>query len=210
MKTNLWSIWEWRFYTGFTVSFQIPVTYEFINKLDENTYCKPWLKVTPFKSVITPGRWFCFVTLNSDLYLEASYPHSLVLVQPNMRHKVSTQSNNFILFIFTEPRSAYCISWDREFDHSSVAYFPGDWSWNNFYGHSPPFADSRRVVASCKGKYVHEVLANCLVELAEEKSVARWTDRPDTTIAVESTWVRCKTSAQSNIYQLEAVTVLGR
>ena len=32
-----------------------------------------------------------------------------------------------------------CRSWDREFDPGPVPYYRGDWSWNNFYGHSPPF-----------------------------------------------------------------------
>ena len=27
----------------------------------------------------------------------------------------------------------------RKFDPGPVPYFRGDWSWNNFYGHSPPF-----------------------------------------------------------------------
>ena len=27
----------------------------------------------------------------------------------------------------------------REFDPSPLPYLRGDWSWNNFYGHSPPF-----------------------------------------------------------------------
>ena len=35
-----------------------------------------------------------------------------------------------------------------------------------------PSADSRRVV-SFKGKYVHKELVNCLVKLAQEKSVVR-------------------------------------
>ena len=34
-----------------------------------------------------------------------------------------------------------------------------------------PSADSRRVVVSYERKYVHEVLANCLVMLAQEKNV---------------------------------------
>ena len=34
-----------------------------------------------------------------------------------------------------------------------------------------PSADTRRVVVSCKQKYVHEVLVNCLVKLAQDKSV---------------------------------------
>ena len=32
-----------------------------------------------------------------------------------------------------------CRSRGREFDPDPVPYFLGDWSWNNFYGHSPPF-----------------------------------------------------------------------
>ena len=51
---------------------------------------------------------------------------------------------------WTGPRSAVgnvsgnrcksdCRSGGWEFDPGPVPYFPGDWSWNNFYGHSPPF-----------------------------------------------------------------------
>ena len=40
-------------------------------------------------------------------------------------------------------------------------------------------ADSRRVVVSYKRKYVHNVLVDHLVKLAQEKSVVRWTDRPN-------------------------------
>ena len=36
-----------------------------------------------------------------------------------------------------------------------------------------PSADSRRVVVSYKRKYVHEILVNCLVKLAQEKGVVR-------------------------------------
>ena len=32
-----------------------------------------------------------------------------------------------------------CRSRDCELDPSPVSYFRGDWSWNYFYGHSPPF-----------------------------------------------------------------------
>ena len=35
--------------------------------------------------------------------------------------------------------------------------------------HSPPSADSRTVVVSYKGKYMHEVLVNRLDKLAQEK-----------------------------------------
>ena len=40
---------------------------------------------------------------------------------------------------------------------------------NNFYGHPPPSADSRRVVVSYKLNYVHEVQVNRLLKLAQEK-----------------------------------------
>ena len=51
---------------------------------------------------------------------------------------------------FTGPRSAVgnvsgyrcvsdCRSRGREFDPGPVTHFRGDWSWNNFYSHSPPF-----------------------------------------------------------------------
>ena len=32
-----------------------------------------------------------------------------------------------------------CRSRGRKFNPGPVPYFRGDWSWNNFYGHSPPF-----------------------------------------------------------------------
>ena len=32
-----------------------------------------------------------------------------------------------------------CRSRGREFDPGPVPYFRGDWSWNNFYGHTPSF-----------------------------------------------------------------------
>ena len=48
-----------------------------------------------------------------------------------------------------------------------------------------PSADSRRVVVSYKRKYVHKILVNYSVKLAQEKSVVRSTHRPDKTIAVD-------------------------
>ena len=73
----------------------------------------------------------------------------------------------------------------REFDLGPVPYFCGDRSWNNFYGHSPLSTHSRRAVVSYKRKYVQEVWVNCLVKLAQEKSMVRWTAHPDMTIDVD-------------------------
>ena len=63
-------------------------------------------------------------------------------------------------------------------------YFCGDWSWNTFYDHSPPTANSKWVIVSYKRKYVQEVLVIHLVKLAQ-KNV--WLDELtifDMTIAV--------------------------
>ena len=38
---------------------------------------------------------------------------------------------------------------------------------------SLPLNNSRRVVVSFEQKYVHEVLVNCLLKLAQEESVVR-------------------------------------
>ena len=48
-----------------------------------------------------------------------------------------------------------------------------------------PSADSRRVVVCYKRKYVLKVLVNRFVKLAQDKSVVRWADHPDMTIAVD-------------------------
>ena len=52
-----------------------------------------------------------------------------------------------------------CRSRGREFDPDP----------DNFYGHSPPFLHSRRVVVSYKRKYVHKLLVNRLFKPAQEK-----------------------------------------
>ena len=84
-----------------------------------------------------------------------------------------------------------CRSRGHEFDPGPVSYFRGDWSWNKvpyfhsdwswniFYGHSPSSTDLRRANVSYNGKYLHEVLVNGLVKLAEKKSVVRLTDRKE-------------------------------
>ena len=41
------------------------------------------------------------------------------------------------------------------------------------YSHSTPSTDRKKVVVSYKRKYVHKVLVNCLVKLAQERSVVR-------------------------------------
>ena len=58
------------------------------------------------------------------------------------------------------------------------------WSWNNFYGHSRPTADSSRTVVSYWQKNVHLVLVKHLGSLPRN-SVVRLTDRLNMTIVVD-------------------------
>ena len=84
-----------------------------------------------------------------------------------MAHKCDTQPKYHIT-----QQHIDCRSRGPEFDTGPVPYFRGDWSWNDFYGHSPPFRwfiHSRRVVVSYKRKYVHELLVNRLFKPAQEK-----------------------------------------
>ena len=74
-----------------------------------------------------------------------------------------------------------CRSRGHEFDPGPVPYFREIISTAILL----LSADSRRVVVSYKRKYVHEVLVNCLVKLAQEKNVVRQTDRPHMTIIVD-------------------------
>ena len=60
----------------------------------------------------------------------------------------------------------HCKSRGRKFDPSRVPFFRGDWSWNNFYGHSPPF---RWIIQEGSLSVTSEVLVNCLFKLAQEK-----------------------------------------
>ena len=48
-----------------------------------------------------------------------------------------------------------------------------------------PSADQRKVFVCYKRKYAHKVLVNCLVKLAQAKSVVRCTDLPNVIIAVD-------------------------
>ena len=79
-----------------------------------------------------------------------------------------------------------CRSRGREFDPGSVPYFRGDWSWNYFYGHSPPF---RWIIQEGLLSVTSESMCTTYWLTAcsslPRKSVVRWTDRPAMTIAVD-------------------------
>ena len=87
-------------------------------------------------------------------HLEAVWSRSTLFASILLLNNKQTLSNASIMphfqILHTGPRSAVgnvsdyrcvsdCRSRGREFDPGPVPYFRGDWSWNNFYGHSPPF-----------------------------------------------------------------------
>ena len=79
-----------------------------------------------------------------------------------------------------------CRSRGREFDPGPVPYFRGDWSWNNFYGHSPPFRwiiQEGLLSVTSESMCTKYWLTAC--SSLPRKSVVRWTDRPAMTIAVD-------------------------
>ena len=77
------------------------------------------------------------------------FPFTLKMANFQDKHSFSSFAKIWLKYT-TGPRSAAgnvsgyrcvsdCRSRGRKFDPGSVPYFRGDWSWNNFYGHSPPF-----------------------------------------------------------------------
>ena len=77
------------------------------------------------------------------------------------------------------PLPAWGWSWVRS--SPSATFFRGDWSWNHFYDHFLPMADSSRSVVSYWRKDVHLVLVNSIGRLPRN-SVVRLTDCLDMTI----------------------------
>ena len=97
---------------------------------------------------------------------------------------------------WTGPRSAVgnvsdnrcesdCRSRGREFDPGPVPYFCGDWSWNNFYGHSPSAESFKNGCCQLQAKVCARSTGLLLVQACPGKSVVRWTDRPAMTIAFD-------------------------
>ena len=74
--------------------------------------------------------------------------------------------------------------WARFRSSGPATFFCGDWSWNHFYGHFLPTADSSRAVVIYWWKDVHLVLVNHLGSLPRN-SVVRFTDCLDMTIVVD-------------------------
>ena len=81
-----------------------------------------------------------------------------------------------------------CRSRGGEFHPGPVPYFRncGDWSWNNFYGHSPPFRwfiQEGLLSVTSESMCTNYWLTDC--SSLPRKSVLRWTDCPPMTIAVD-------------------------
>ena len=113
--------------------------------------------------------------------------------------------NIALLYITGPPRAVGNVSGNRcesdsrsrgcDFYPGPVPYFRGDWSWNNFYGHSPSF---RWIIQDGLLSVTSECICTkywltaCLS--LSRKNVVRWTDHPAMTIAVD---LGCKATKQT-------------
>ena len=113
------------------------------------------------------------VVLDCDLcLLPYIYIHWLVLTTSALDQYIVAQSKynkidasgtmTFLLYLCDT-----CLTWQQRVwiqiqaalgQSPPVLNFHGNWTWNNFYYHSPPSADSRRVVGIYIQKQAHEVL----------------------------------------------------
>ena len=66
-----------------------------------------------------------------------------------------------------------CKSRDCEFHPGLVSYFLWDWSWNDFYGHSPPFCWFKKGCWQLQAKVCAQGTSKPLSQTC--KSVVRWT-----------------------------------
>ena len=100
-----------------------------------------------------------------------------------------------------------CRSRGREFDPGPVPYFRGDRSWNDFYGHSPPFRwfiQEGLLSVTSESMCTNYWLTAC--SSLPRKCVVRWTDRPAMTIAVD---LGRKATKQTKSTQLIAISACG-
>lgn len=82
---------------------QVPVEFEFINKLEEQSYCQPWLKITPFKSVITPGNCLSW----------KSYMKSLESIKNGGNGILLERKNDNMHFLINLKESINLVKWPR-------------------------------------------------------------------------------------------------
>ena len=90
----------------------------------------------------------------------------------------------------------------------SATFFRGDWSWNIFYGHSLPSADSRRAVVSFWRKNVHNTV-NRLEDYACPVNV--WLGKLTTLDMTPLGWLGRKTSTQTlaSMWHFLVCTIVG-
>ena len=100
----------------------------------------------------------CFLKINPGSEWPGLTRCRLQTVKTQMKcHRITIFCGNYNLWLLniynrlsTGPHSAVCNMSDNrwesdcrsrghEFDPGPVPFFRGDWSWNNFFGHSPPF-----------------------------------------------------------------------
>ena len=94
--------------------------------------------------VADPAEWRgCQATVWGSSMCLLSWPTSLMHTASQFSHMLSTWPGSTVCNMSGNRCQFDCRPRGGEFDHGPVPYFRGDWSWINFYGHSPSF---RRII----------------------------------------------------------------
>ena len=95
-----------------------------------------------------------------------------------------------------------CRSRGREFDPGPLPYFRGDWSWKNFYGHSPPFRwfiQEGLLSVTSESMCTNYWLTPCSSLPWKKYGYSSWTDRGAMTVAVD---LGRKATKQNKIFSI--------
>ena len=155
-KNDLYRYWGWNRVMWIIHGTKICNDYQLI--------CNLFLYFTNLCVFISKTRWRRLLCMMYPNWLNCTIVQSLLMFWSPISNVISFRDQSsseefekirkfwlfYHLFIYTGPHSAVgnvsgyrcesdCRSRGREFDPSPVPYFCRDWSWNNFYGHSPPF-----------------------------------------------------------------------
>ena len=137
----------------------------------------------------------CWFSLD---YLYEYVKFTIGMIGHESGHLLKCLLGNFACFLSSGSRCVSdCRSRGREFDPGPVPYFRGDWSWNNFYAHSPPFRwfiQEGLLSVTSESMCTNYWLTAC--SSLPRKNVFKWTDRPAMTIAVDMGRKATKTNKQ--------------
>ena len=100
-----------------------------------NISITPSLKIAFLNNSITPSLKMAFLNIS----ITPSSLNISIALSLKMAHHITQVPRSAVCNVSGNRCESDCRSRCREFAPGPVPYFRGDWSWNDFYGHSPPF-----------------------------------------------------------------------